>query len=551
MRVRSRTWGGRAWFEFASSRIPLARRLLLTAASLISGLAALSGCQVFDPIEKVDFCSGRATVAATCPQCLRPPYAPECSQCQGSAPDDACSHDTGTAANSATGMAANGGGNSGAGASATGTSSGNSGQAAASGSQGTPGPSGAQGGQAGQAGQGPSGGPQGGQGANGQPGSGISGAGTPAKLPGCDSDADCSGSTPGCEPVSRTCFPCIENKHCTDGLVCDTPRHQCVPCVGPGDCKNSQVCEIDTRSCFDCLNNADCHNGELDTCSAQRSCVDCENGVGCNDPSKPACIGQTCLQCSNDTQCRAPEPRCSNDNKCVGCLAEADCISNTAAPHCDVTNQACVACLTDHDCPDPSASHCESNMCVPCSAAGQCDQVTGKTLCDTTNSVCVQCLVDKDCGSKACIQTTKTCSTIDYMSLPKCAACATDNECSVGNLCVLVDYTPTGGATHSAYYCLSANVPHCSALPAYDRTVHVPSIDGPAGDFCFPPANTSCEAVNDAGLKTCMVARDCGLKLGDGVCNIVGTATTGICSYNCRNPNDCKTMNCTTNLICQ
>jgi Cys-rich repeat protein len=525
-------------------------RVLLTAALVAASFAALAGCQVFDPIEKVDFCNDRPVVAATCPQCLRPPYAPECSQCQGSAPDDACSQNTGTAANSATGMganggsntAANGGGNTGIGGGSAGTSGGANGQAAASGSPGAPGSSGPQGG------QGPSG-PAGPPGANGQPSAGNAGTPAPVKAPGCDTDADCSGATPACDMVNRACVQCTSTKPCSSG-TCDTQFNRCVPCLADMDCTNGQHCDLDQRACFDCLNSSHCRDAVLDTCSAQLKCVDCENGIGCNDPAKPACVGQTCLECSSDVNCRAPKPRCSTDNSCVGCLAEADCRTDTTAPHCDVTNQVCVACLTDQDCPDPNAAHCESNTCVPCNAAGQCDHLTDKTQCDTSSGACVQCLVDGDCNGKACIKTSKTCSTIDYLSLPMCAACATDNECSRQNLCVEVDYTSSTGMTHTGHYCLNANVQYCTAIPPYDRTVKVPSIDGPAGNFCFPPSNTSCEAVLDAGTKACTAPRDCGLGMGDGICNIVGSATVGVCSYNCIKTTDCKTQTCT-NLICQ
>lgn len=230
----------------------------------------------------------------------------------------------------------------------------------------------------------------------------------------CQTNNDCPGAAPVCDPATNTCVECTTDMQCDEGEKCR--GHVCaIPtaCQSSLDCAAvppTTICDPISQTCVscvdaqDCPSTADCVHHECvpyDPCSTS---LDCPAGRVC-DPAKGRCVG-----CVTQLDCEAGEI-------CLGgeCATQTPCASdNQCTPFgqlCDKTLGYCVDCLTEAQCPDgylcsggacqpsqcsPGAVFCESNQLRQCDAAG-----TGSTViqtcgpserCDSAQAVCVPLL---------------------------------------------------------------------------------------------------------------------------------------------------------------
>jgi hypothetical protein len=130
----------------------------------------------------------------------------------------------------------------------------------------------------------------------------------------CESDRDCSGSTPHCAGLlGNLCVECTEGSHCGHGYECDRLAGRCADkCRDSDDCRSeAHVCDEQQGFCVECLNDVDCsQDGDLRTrrC-AGRYCVGCLEHSDCAATSRPFCVGLQCSECMADRNC-GPYARC-------------------------------------------------------------------------------------------------------------------------------------------------------------------------------------------------------------------------------------------------
>ena len=158
--------------------------------------------------------------------------------------------------------------------------------------------------------------------------------------------------------------------------------------------QNPNVCCISELDCAAVGIPADssCQSGFACT---NHECIEATCGVDahCTDPAAAFCGDGLCRECTASGQCPASAASCNlNTYGCERCLADTDCSSFAATPHC-AANGACAECVTGLDC-------------------GATEPV-----CDTGGS-CRLCEHDTECTSGAC-DANGTCvvaSTVIYIS---------------------------------------------------------------------------------------------------------------------------------------
>ncbi len=225
----------------------------------------------------------------------------------------------------------------------------------------------------------------------------------------CTTDADCSGSTPVCNPVSSLCVPCQGNFETDAGaalLAC--PDAQAPAC---------QLGEAGTIAgeCTQCsgMNSTLC-TGSTPVCVASAGACGCVMDMDCADPLKvcnPALgmAGQCVVGCKalngGDT-CPSGEfcqfPDGGTVGTCQpGCKFPTDCLPPT--PICDTTMHACVECLMSSDCVggnvcDTTSGSATYETCVACTPTQtqNCSPDTAGAAC-LANDTC-GCTTDSDCG---------------------------------------------------------------------------------------------------------------------------------------------------------
>lgn len=142
--------------------------------------------------------------------------------------------------------------------------------------------------------------------------------------------------------------------------------------------QNPNVCCISELDCAAVGIPADssCQSGFACT---NHECIEASCGVDadCTDPAAAFCGGGLCRECTASGQCPASAAVCNlTTYGCERCLADADCSSFAATPHC-AANGACAECVTSLDC-------------------GANEPVCG------TDGSCRTCEHDTECASGAC-----------------------------------------------------------------------------------------------------------------------------------------------------
>lgn len=67
----------------------------------------------------------------------------------------------------------------------------------------------------------------------------------------CKVDDDCAGTpaTPHCDYLGVGCVACADDRHCSNGTVCDPVLHRCVQCESSSACPSGQICDSVTHTC--------------------------------------------------------------------------------------------------------------------------------------------------------------------------------------------------------------------------------------------------------------------------------------------------------------
>jgi hypothetical protein len=149
----------------------------------------------------------------------------------------------------------------------------------------------------------------------------------PSACPLCASNADCSGSTPACDPYRGECVACTSNDYCS-GLVCDPGSQRCVQCAGDSDCSGT-VCDTSQHVCVACTLDDQCRSGR---CEDDHSCCvpkwsgrsqnacdrhddGCGNLVDCGSCSVGTCSGGQCT--TEGTTCTPGLTQCAMGERCM------------------------------------------------------------------------------------------------------------------------------------------------------------------------------------------------------------------------------------------
>jgi hypothetical protein len=218
----------------------------------------------------------------------------------------------------------------------------------------------------------------------------------PSMCPLCASDADCSGSTPACDPKAGECVGCVTNAHCSGGLVCDSAAQRCVQCVGDGDCSgNLAACDTSQHVCVACNLGSQCVSNRCEsdhtcckpntyTCMAVGSCGPFDDGCG-NQVNCGTCNVGTC-----------DVGRCSTEgNKCTPgtntCAQGESCMF-------DAISQGYLCHVPDHA-PELSDRPCSDTLGYPYCEANNMSSSARYYVCTVdTMAPCVQlCLTPQDC----------------------------------------------------------------------------------------------------------------------------------------------------------
>lgn len=114
--------------------------------------------------------------------------------------------------------------------------------------------------------------------------------------------------------VNRSCVQCVNNNHCSGGLICNQETHTCVECDSANACKdsNKRVCNLVSKTCVQCNAQSDCNSVTL----SQAKSKYCDAGTGmckiasCNDGyhlKNDTCILDTADQCGpSEIKCAIP-----------------------------------------------------------------------------------------------------------------------------------------------------------------------------------------------------------------------------------------------------
>jgi len=117
----------------------------------------------------------------------------------------------------------------------------------------------------------------------------------------CLCQPQCSGETPVCDPVTRTCAACMQDDDCGElyCLIGDSPsENRCEECFSNTHCTNltASVCDLETKTCVGCTENSDCLHQNRRFCETTFEtylCYDCLFGVD-------ECNGNVCIHNLDD-----------------------------------------------------------------------------------------------------------------------------------------------------------------------------------------------------------------------------------------------------------
>ncbi len=262
------------------------------------------------------------------------------------------------------------------------------------------------------------------------------GVGASAMCLTCESNADCGGETPFCDPETFDCVACATDAHCDDGVACTVDRCVDATCT-------STPSEEGTA----------CPDGYCDGASECSPCLDTAAGMmssdidlGCAE-GRPFCeealAGEPrCAECISDANC-ADDLRCSPLGTCEpGCESDEDCADGV----CDPTSFSCVPCLNSEEGVSPDRG-CEidsplcsgaggigtaGDRCVPCEDSGEPVDLgcsAEQPVCDetpATGSVCVECVENRDCSAE---------EPICNVGTNRCEGCVRDSDCIGAFVC--------------------------------------------------------------------------------------------------------------------
>ena len=232
----------------------------------------------------------------------------------------------------------------------------------------------------------------------------------------------CSGSTPKCDSVSKTCVACLADPDCADsgpGAKCNTTTHTCKPaCTTDSDCTSGNLKKCDTTQhvCVECLaTNDTCPSGQY---CAQGACTagckidtDCaaslDGGTGDGGSTGvPTCCNHQCADIAAD------EKNCGKCGTTCGttelCCSSACAESQSSAQNCGACGKVCTpqhvttpmcttgACTYDtcttgfDDCDKDKTNGCEVDVTSDNANCGKCGTVCGSGQ-KCVNSTCVSC----------------------------------------------------------------------------------------------------------------------------------------------------------------
>ncbi|MCB9639983.1 MAG: hypothetical protein H6727_13900 [Myxococcales bacterium] len=247
---------------------------------------------------------------------------------------------------------------------------------------------------------------------------------------GCRTSDKCDKDVPFCDLKSQKCVACLEDKDCSDGLLCK--QGSCTPCQH-GDCPQNAFCVGAKQRCITngCNNDDDCMGRpNLPFCDPVTStCVACVDSQQCqNDPQRTLCKDNKCSLCERDTDC-PPQQICTAD----GCKSQA------CRTHIDCFVSGGTSIKPDRYCLIPEKA--TVGTCVPCDPTG-----CGKNICDGNN--CSTCQKQEDCSDMAhCV-----------LELGVCApgGCTTWDDCARDKM--LPPPSPLGQA------CIQNNCKACTSV---------------------------------------------------------------------------------------
>jgi outer membrane exchange protein TraA len=310
----------------------------------------------------------------------------------------------------------------------------------------------------------------------------------------CEDDSQCGGRR--CDPDTKTCVGCLDDRACPNGQVCDKPNYTCVECLRDEDCPPDEVCVGTIKQCRECKQNSDCERGK--SCQDYQ-CVTCS--------TNESCAGNSCNCCPSGTQCAAPTP--GSLTSCVECAADLPCPDGK---QCDLINGRCVdalpECATSERC-GPQCVKCPSErpfcldgkVCVACRNDLECGN---GQFC--ISGECASCTTDRHCGPRceACDKTRPFCLTTGTTAGSSCVACRNDSDC------------PGGRCDRSTFTCVDTS--GCEENCAESGKL----CNGSACVECFADAHCPCGGTCDVSAGVCTTScNDSGDCLGVQYCSTV------------------------------
>lgn len=266
----------------------------------------------------------------------------------------------------------------------------------------------------------------------------------------------------------------------------------------------------------------------------------------------PAFLGSGCLtkdkhnlpqECADG--CPTEKPLCSETlEKCVECLEDSQCAGNDEGSYCNAAEGECAECLDNAHCaatPETPVCDAETRSCVQCVSDSDCENDEAPA-CHATTQQCVECTKDNftACGEFACKLADSTCTDTERGILDTCDECEADMECIAGRKCLAHSFD----GEELGYFCFLEADEGCGDTVEerrpYRTKIEATSIDGVAGEYCFPPVSTTCQGISDTQSKVCAADTVCGVEgLDDGYCPTSGPGD-GSCSYSCTGDFDCR-----------
>jgi hypothetical protein len=321
----------------------------------------------------------------------------------------------------------------------------------------------------------------------------------------CGDASDCPADKPYCTD-SGFCAECTQDAACAP----EAPR-----------------CEPETNSCVQCLEDSDC-GGDAPLCDLEAHvCVQCHDDDQCTKDSAPHCDEGVCGKCSKNAHCAHFEDKALCDDR-----------------EDSKTEGSCVQCRKHSDCKESDAPQCEKSECVPCTEDDACQGRRGTPICNVDGGEkqagrCVQCTPMNEiaCGDNVCDAQKLTCADIPKAMTGICQPCIADSQCLDDHRCVELRFK----GEIRGHYCLKRMSANC--VEPFTATVESGSISGAISEaYCGINENqTTCEAVDDAiHSKQCEEADDCGIQMGDGLCERV-SGQPNRCTYGCGVAAQCPT----------